>query len=266
MDYVHGYSTRESIRLVDQAVTLTELLHSDTVYPAGSKVLEAGCGVGAQTAIMAKNSPQAQFTSIDISSTSLQAASALIAESHLTNVTFQNADIFALPFPSESFDHIFVCFVLEHLKDPASALRALLPVLKRGGTITVIEGDHGSAYYHPESLSASRTIQALIDIQAMLGGNSLIGRQLYPLLKNAEFQNINVSPRMVYADSSRPGLVEGFTRNTFIAMVEGVRQQALDWKLMDKDEWDNGIAELYDSTTEDGVFCYTFFKGTALRA
>ena len=48
-DYVHGYEDSESRRLRDQALTLTELLHGDTRYPAGASVLEAGCGVGAQT-------------------------------------------------------------------------------------------------------------------------------------------------------------------------------------------------------------------------
>jgi ubiquinone/menaquinone biosynthesis C-methylase UbiE len=265
MNYVHGYSARESTRLTDQANTLTELLHSDTIYPDGSTVLEAGCGIGAQTVILARNSPGANFTSIDISPTSLEAATALISSENIQNVTFQHADIFALPFPAEHFDHIFVCFVLEHLADPIAALRALLPALKHGGTITVIEGDHGSTYFHPESPLASQTIQCLIDIQAQLGGNSLIGRQLYPLLKNAGFTDVSVSPRMVYVDSSKPGLVEGFTRNTFIAMVEGVRQEALARKLMTADQWDKGIAELYASAGEDGVFCYTFFKGTAVR-
>jgi len=46
--YVHGYDQRENLRLQDQASTLVELLHSDTKYPAGSRVLEAGCGVGAR--------------------------------------------------------------------------------------------------------------------------------------------------------------------------------------------------------------------------
>ena len=46
-DYVHGYETREHVRLQDQASALVELLHRDTFYPAGSRVLEAGCGVGA---------------------------------------------------------------------------------------------------------------------------------------------------------------------------------------------------------------------------
>ena len=40
--YVHGYDPRENLRLQDQAATLAELLHSDTAYPAGSRVLEAG--------------------------------------------------------------------------------------------------------------------------------------------------------------------------------------------------------------------------------
>jgi cyclopropane fatty-acyl-phospholipid synthase-like methyltransferase len=47
--YVHGYSDSEAARLGDQADALAELLHHDTHYPAGDRVLEAGCGVGAQT-------------------------------------------------------------------------------------------------------------------------------------------------------------------------------------------------------------------------
>ena len=87
-DYVHGYADRESNRLTDQANTLTELLHHDTVYPAGSRVLEAGCGVGAQTVILAQKSPQAEFLSIDISEESLSKARALIEAEHFENLIF----------------------------------------------------------------------------------------------------------------------------------------------------------------------------------
>ena len=63
--YVHGYSADEETRLHDQATTLTGLLHADTRYPPGSRVLEAGCGVGAQTVILAGHSPGASFTSVE---------------------------------------------------------------------------------------------------------------------------------------------------------------------------------------------------------
>src|SRR5204863_3155966 len=112
--YVHGYSERENARLLDQASALTELLHHDTRYPAGSTVLEAGCGVGAQTVTLARNSPDARFTCIDVSPASIAEAQQRVRSAELRNVEFRLADIFALPFAAESFDQVFVCFVLEH--------------------------------------------------------------------------------------------------------------------------------------------------------
>ena len=264
-DYVHGYSERESRRLNDQCQTLAQLLHHDTAYPAGSRVLEAGCGVGAQTVVLARNSPQAQLTSVDVSPESIRAARAAVERAGLGNVAFQVADIFQLPFPEASFDHVFVCFVLEHLRQPAEALCRLRAVLKPGGTLTVIEGDHGSTFFHPRSDAAWQTIQCLIDVQAAMGGNALVGRELYPLLCKAGFREVAVSPRFVYVDASRPAWVEGFTHNTYIAMVEGVREQALAAGMIDRAAWDRGIADLKASAGPDGTFCYTFFKGVAVK-
>ncbi len=258
--YVHGYDHRENIRLQDQASTLLELLHSDTSYPAGSRVLEAGCGVGAQTVALAKNSPDALITSVDISETSLIEARKKAAAAGVTNVYFEKADIFNLPFVPEFFDHIFVCFVLEHLSRPVQALNALKEYLREGGTITVIEGDHGSVYFHPESDAAHKAIQCQIELQRRAGGNAMIGRELYPLLRQAGFKSVHVSPRMVYVDSSKPELVEGFTKKTFTAMTEGVRESALQAGIIEPHDFDQGIKDLYRTTEAEGVFCYTFFK------
>jgi SAM-dependent methyltransferase len=258
--YVHGYEHRENVRLQDQASTLVELLHSDTSYPAGSRVLEAGCGVGAQTITLAKNSPQALISSIDISGASIAEARQKVAAAGLANVQFQQADIFNLPFEPESFDHVFVCFVLEHLARPVAALQALKNHLRPGGTLTVIEGDHGSAYFHPDSDAAHRAIQCQVELQRRAGGNAMIGRALYPLLCEAGYGSVRVSPRMVYADSSKPELVEGFTKKTFTAMIEGVRESAIEAGLLEARIFDEGIKGLYRTTEPDGVFCYTFFK------
>jgi ubiquinone/menaquinone biosynthesis C-methylase UbiE len=262
--YVHGYSDTEQNRLNDQASTLAELLHWDTIYPAGSRVLEAGCGVGAQTIILAEKSPSALITSVDISDESVASAKEKISSAGFDNVTFQQGDIFDLEFPDASFDHVFVCFVLEHLKAPVDALAGLKRFLKPGGTITVIEGDHGSAYFHPDSAQAQKAIQCQIDLQAQAGGNALIGRALYPLLVKSGYSQVKVSPRMVYVDSSRPNLVDGFIKKTFTAMVEGVREQALSRKLVDRDIFDKGIRDLYRTAEPDGTFCYTFFKAVGI--
>lgn len=258
--YVHGYSVRENQRLQDQATTLTDLLHADSLFPPGSHILEAGCGVGSQTLTLAQKNPQAFFTSIDISASSLEQAKAKLLAAGCQNVQFQQADIFNLPFPPDSFDHIFVCFVLEHLRDPEGVLACLKRVLKSGGTITIIEGDHGSAYFYPESEDAHQAINCQIKLQATAGGNALIGRELYPLLLKSGFTAIRVSPRMVYVDASKPELVDGFIRKTFTAMIEGVREQALQEKLIEAATFDQGIRDLYRTADAGGTFCYTFFK------
>ena len=263
--YVHGYSLRETARLADQADTLAELLHIGSHYPAGSRVLECGCGTGAQTVHLAASSPEAEVVSVDIEPESLEQARSRVEAAGYGNVSFQVADVFDLPFAERSFDHVFVCFLLEHVPEPERALGQLRRVLAEGGSITAIEGDHGSWYCHPTTPEAERTVACQVEIQASHGGDALIGRRLFPLLCGAGFHTVHVSPRLVYVDDSRPDLIEGFSKNTFIAMVEGVREQALELGLIDEASWDKGIADMYKATGPGGTFCYTFFKGTALK-
>jgi trans-aconitate methyltransferase len=264
-DYVHGYGSEESDRLESQAAILVDLLHGETAYPAGSRVLEAGCGVGSQTLTLARRSPQASFTSVDINSDSIAAARERTVRAGLSNVQFLQADLHALPFGPGCFDHIFVCFVLEHLARPVEALKALQRLLEPGGTVTVIEGDHGSTYFHPDSAAARAAIECQVTLQRRAGGNALIGRQLYPLMTEAGMTQVRVSPRMAYADSSRPEWVNGFTRRTFTAMIEGVREPAITAGLITAQAFDAGVRDLYRTTRNDGVFCYTFFKGVGVR-
>ncbi len=269
--YVHGYFAEENLRLHDQAGTLVELLHGDTGYPPGSTILEVGCGVGAQTVILAGRSPGAQITSIDISSDSLAAAKERVTKAAVGTVTFAPADVFTLPhhdgpLAAGTFDHVFVCFLLEHLTRPAEALTRLRRMLKPGGTLTVIEGDHGSTYFYPDSDAARDAIDCQVTLQRRAGGDALIGRRLYPLIEAAGYQNTTVSPRMVYVDGSRPELADGFIRKTFTAMISGVRGPAIEAGLISGDRFDAGLRDLERTAEPDGVFCYTFFKATATNS
>ncbi|MEV5596191.1 methyltransferase domain-containing protein [Streptomyces sp. NPDC052496] len=264
--YVHGYSDHEARRLTDQADTLAALLHAGTAYPAGSRVLEAGCGVGAQTVHLAASSPGAHITAVDISASSLdQARARLAARPHTATVSWRQADLTDLPYADASFDHLFVCFVLEHLPDPAQALAGLRRVLRPGGTVTVIEGDHGSVFFHPDSDHARTVIGHQVRLQAAAGGNALLGRQVQPLLAAAGYEDVVVRPRTVYADTTRPGLVDSFTRNTFIAMVAAVRDDALAAGLTTEADWERGIRDLRRTAEAGGTFHYTFVKATAVN-
>ncbi|MBV8424639.1 MAG: class I SAM-dependent methyltransferase, partial [Candidatus Eremiobacteraeota bacterium] len=79
IDYVHGYSPREAERLHDQAASVQSLLHADLSYGPGRRVLEAGCGTGEQTLVLAANSPQAEIVAVDLSERSLAIARQRVA-------------------------------------------------------------------------------------------------------------------------------------------------------------------------------------------
>ncbi|MFC5665150.1 methyltransferase domain-containing protein [Kitasatospora misakiensis] len=264
--YVHGYSPAEARRLGDQADTLAALLHAGTAYPPGSRVLEAGCGVGAQTVHLLAAHPGVLLTAADISAESLARARERVAgQLPEARVRWHHGDLHRLPFPDGAFDHVFVCFVLEHLADPAAALAALRRVLRPGGTLTVIEGDHGSAFFHPRGEAAQRVVDHLVRLQADGGGDGLLGRRLHPLLTGAGFRDVAVEPRTMYADGARPALVEGFTRRTFLAMVEAVRADAVAAGLTTAEAFDRGVAELRRAAEPGGTLHYTFFKAVAVR-
>lgn len=264
--YVHGYSEREAERLGDQSSILRHLLHDGTRYAPGARVLEAGCGVGAQTEVLAANSPLTRFTSIDISEESLAKAGARIAAGGISNVEFREADVFALPFEKESFDHVFVCFLLEHLDRPLRALDELKKVLRPGGTITVIEGDHGSCFWYPETTESKLVWNCLIQVQKQLGHDPLIGRRVYPLLHTAGFHVRRCDPKWVYGDALNPSLLDGMVNRIIVPMVETARQKSLELKIVDEATWKKGIADLEKSgIPPGGTFFYTWFKALGVK-
>lgn len=266
MSYVHGYSDRETQRLTEQSFILEKLLHRGTNYPAGSHVLETGCGVGAQSYLLAKRNPDSRITSIDISMESLRKARAYLRGHKMTNVNFMQADILNTTFRDASFDHVFVCFVLEHLSEPVQALNELKRVLKSGGSITLIEGDHGSCFWHPETRESIDVWNSLIKAQQTLGHDPLIGRKLHPLLQASEFDIQTVEPRWVYTDASDLNLADGVLNKIIVPMVASAKEQVLAAGIVNKSTWDKGMGDLEKTALPpQGTFFYTWFKGVGIK-
>ena len=53
--------------------------------------------------------------------------------------------------------------------------------------------------------------------------------------------------------------------DTFTAMIEGVEEKAVNSGLISRDSFKKGINDLYRTAEPDGVFSYTFFKGTGIK-
>ena len=109
--------------------------------------------------------PGRPLVSVDLSAVSLRAAQARGVAADLVR-----GEITALPFRDGIFDHVFVCFVLEHLADPDGALRALGRLLRPGEHDHRDRGDHGSCYYHPATPAAASAWGALVTAQQAIPG------------------------------------------------------------------------------------------------
>ena len=145
MTYVHGYDERESDRLNDQAGALVELLHSDTVYPAESRVLEAGCGIGNFTELLLDRE---RLVCLDNDPLYVEMANWRLG--HLENVTtllFDLADSAAYDrLQDEGIDTIVCLNVLEHIAEDQQVLRAYFDLLQPGGHAIILVPAHPSLF------------------------------------------------------------------------------------------------------------------------
>jgi ubiquinone/menaquinone biosynthesis C-methylase UbiE len=70
-------------------------------------LLDCGCGVGSITLGLAAAVAPGEVVGVDLQPAQLERARALAAERGATNVRFEAADVYALPFSDASFDAVF---------------------------------------------------------------------------------------------------------------------------------------------------------------
>lgn len=104
----------------------------------GKRILIAGCGTGSDAADTALNFPAATVDAIDLSRASLAYGVRKAREMGIGNLSFAQADILHVGGLNKSYDFIMAAGVLHHMRDPLAGLRALLGVLRPGGTLRIM--------------------------------------------------------------------------------------------------------------------------------
>jgi SAM-dependent methyltransferase len=99
---------------------------------SGALVLDGGCGMGRYVRVAAEAG--ARVVGIDLSE-AVRAARDLNADRPVVGLV--RADLFRLPFPEGTFDHIYSLGVLDHTPDPRAAFLSMARRLKPGGRIAV---------------------------------------------------------------------------------------------------------------------------------
>jgi len=94
------------------------------LIPAGATVLDAGCGEGVLSVMLAKKG--CIVTGVDLSEPNIRAAEMYAREQGVEGrTTFQTGDIEQLAFPDRSFDYVVSNHVLEHVPDFLAGAREL---------------------------------------------------------------------------------------------------------------------------------------------
>jgi SAM-dependent methyltransferase len=192
--YVHGYGTPEQERLVEQAEHWRHRLICDgTQLAPGTRLLEVGCGVGAVLGVLGQEFPGVRLTGVDIEPKQLEFARGHIARAGV-EATLLEADALALPFGDESFDHVWMMWLLEHIADAPGALHEARRVLVSGGRITAIEVDYSTCRAEPSTPALEALFRAMVQGMAASGWSDA-GTRLPGWLREVGFRQLEEGER-----------------------------------------------------------------------
>jgi SAM-dependent methyltransferase len=141
---------------------------------AGMRLLDVGCGPG-------------EAVGIDLQPSQVERARTLAAQRGVTNLRFEVADIYQLPFPDCSFDAVFAHGVLMHLRQPVRALAELHRVLRPGGVAGIRDPDWDATLLTPTTPLLDQWRALRVRVRQHNGGDPFIGHLHRRLVRDAGF-------------------------------------------------------------------------------
>ena len=185
----------------------------------GQTALDLGCGPGTDLASLAQAvTATGTVIGVDHEQAKVDAATERTADER--SVTVRLGDIHDLPLPDHTADRARTDRVLQHVADPARALREIHRVLRPGGRLVMGEPDWDTlAIDHPDS-GLSRAYTRYVTDEVVR--NARIGRQLPRLATEVGFTVPAVIPlTTVFRDARTADRILGLERTTQRATAAG---------------------------------------------
>jgi ubiquinone/menaquinone biosynthesis C-methylase UbiE len=263
--YLHGFSPVEQERLRRQARFAEHTIYQNVNFSSNKKILEVGCGVGAQSEIILRRFPDLQLTGIDLSDKQLAAAKDSLSKLEFAKDRYQLHQMSAedLKFDSESFDGAFLCFVLEHVPDPRRVLSEVRRVLTPGGVVYITEVLNSSFFLDPYSPNVWKYWMAFNDYQYDQKGDPFMGAKLGNLLMQNGYRNIETEVKTWFLDNRHPQkrkeMIEFWSE-----LLMSASEQLLAAKYVDQETVDGMKNEMRVVANDpNAVFFFSFIQAKA---
>jgi ubiquinone/menaquinone biosynthesis C-methylase UbiE len=168
----------------------------------GQRVLDVGCGPGTITVDLARRvRPDGDVLGLDVAADVVAQAEAHGAEAGVGNVRFAVGDVYALDAEDGAFDVVHAHQVLQHLSDPARALRELRRVLRPGGLLAVRDSDYAAFTWAPADPALDRWLALYHELTRRNGAEADAGRYLLGWVQAAGFEDVEAgSSTWTFAD------------------------------------------------------------------
>jgi ubiquinone/menaquinone biosynthesis C-methylase UbiE len=189
--YSHGYGAQ--VEFIAQRTAQTSANFFLPYLRPGMRLLDCGCGPGTITVSLAEILALGEVVGIDIGESQVERARIHAAERKVTNVRFEAASIYELPFPDETFDAAFAHTVLQNLRDPIAALKEMRRVMKSGSVVGIREEDWGTHISYPHISLVEDAYALYMRYWQHNGGNPYLSRRYREILREAEFVKARIT-------------------------------------------------------------------------
>jgi ubiquinone/menaquinone biosynthesis C-methylase UbiE len=263
--YLHGFSETEQNRLRAQAEFAEFTIFQNINFTGAKKVLEVGCGVGAQTEILLRRFPKIHVTGIDLNDKQLESAKKFIGSKPALTGRYDFIQMSAdnLSFEAQTFDAAYLCWILEHVPNPAQVLSEVRRVLRAGSEIVITEVMNSSFFLEPYSPNVWKYWMAFNDYQHQNAGDPFIGAKLGNLLTQVGYHQVRTEVKTWHFDNRQPALrkqaILFWTDLLLSAADQLVADNFVTQEVVDKTKEELGRV----ANDPNAVFLYSFMQAKA---
>jgi SAM-dependent methyltransferase len=155
-------------------------------------VLDVGCGPGTITVDLAERVAPGHVTGVDVADV-VDEATAVAHDRGVDNVEFAQGDFREMGLPAHGYDVVQAHQVLQHLRDPVGALKAMAGLAKPGGLVGVRDSDYSAFVWAPAMPQLDRWREIYLAVTRHNGAEPDAGRHMLAWAQAARLDDVTYS-------------------------------------------------------------------------